>query len=298
MYVYIFSTNTRGTIPAFLHIFFLDFWVCVPGQGPDDNVCDMDQCHFERTYEQECRDKCMQLTGCLGFDWTKQNSPSNHACRLYKNVANPRYDVSGSETYMFCIKASNSGNKILHSITNLITLMFDLPKSKRYFQPHVLVNQNAGIVSSSVWLDNPRIWGPHFAIDGIYSKTNGRLFRSSRQDRPWLQWHLGKTTTLKALRIRNRADCCGRELRDIEIWAGEVKGSSVTDQTKCGKFDGPGEKNQQYDVKCLSPLSANFIVIQKKGLNVILQINELAVNPPAIGKKQNKGIIYIYIYIL
>ena len=165
----------------------------------------------------------------------------------------------------------------------------DSPKCKRYFQPHVLVSRGwhiSEIVASSVWLNNPDVWGEHFAIDGIYSTTNGNLFRSSRQDHPWLQWHFGETTTVKAVRIRNRVDCCGNELRNIEIRVVEDQGNK---QITCGNIQSPGKENQQYDVRCQNPQpQGNFIVIQRNQLNVVLQINELILNPPAPGKKQLK----------
>ena len=168
-----------------------------------------------------------------------------------------------------------------------------LPKCERYFQPHVLVIHSAAITASSVWLDNPEVWGAQFAIDGIYSEKGQFLFRSSRQDYPWLQWHLGSIMLVWRVRIRNRVDCCGDELAQITIRVGVDLGNMPD---ICGRFDGPGEENQQYDIKCQGPTppSGKFIVIQRMEEASILQINELIVDPPAPGKKQTKGIIYKY----
>ena len=97
---------------------------------------------------------------------------------------------------------------------------------------------------------------------------------------------MGKTKEVRAVRIRNRADCCGKELKNIKITTSLVTEPTVTVETDCAVFRGPGETNQQYDVECNPAMKkADIVLIQRVEDNTILQINELSLNPPKIGKK-------------
>ena len=43
----------------------------------------------------------------------------------------------------------------------------------------------------------------------------------------------------------------------------------------CGKFEGPGENDKEYFIKCGTPLFANYITVQINRTSSVLQINEL-----------------------
>ena len=125
--------------------------------------------------------------------------------------------------------------------------------------------------------------GPQLAVDGLVSNEWNGYFHSDRETRPWLQWHLEKRMNVTRLSLVNRADCCGKRLRHVEVRAG-MQGVSpmhrggITDNSLCGKFDGPGRDGKEYMISCSAPILADFVTVQLMYPNAHLQINELRVH--------------------
>ena len=134
------------------------------------------------------------------------------------------------------------------------------------------------VIASSVY---GKEWGAHQAIDGKFSKDGFGYFHSAVEPYPWLMIRLNQGIILSGITIHNRQDCCGDRLKAIEIRAGEElidEGHSglIEENTKCGKFDGPGETGGVHTIICDRPIAARIVTIQiKRSGNQVLNLDEI-----------------------
>ena len=137
-------------------------------------------------------------------------------------------------------------------------------------------------ISSSIYVDDDEKWGPKNAIDGLWSDTEGLLFRSKIEHMPWIQWHLPNTTNMIGIMISNRNRHSDGYLKHVEVRAGTAYVESdftgkmkINDQ--CGTLDGPGKDRRVYTIMCKNEIKADYVSVQILDLNSTLQINELEI---------------------
>ena len=134
------------------------------------------------------------------------------------------------------------------------------------------------VVASSVY---GKEWGAHQAIDGKFSKYGFGYFHSAVEPYPWLMIRLNQGIILSGITIHNRQDCCGDRLKAIEIRAGEElidedHSGPIQENTKCGKFDGPGETGGVHTIICDRPIAARIVTIQiKRPGDQVLNLDEI-----------------------
>ena len=132
--------------------------------------------------------------------------------------------------------------------------------------------------ASSVWEGREA----KFAWKGTDQATSVGIFHSQGEDNPWLRIKLNRKETITSVTIRNRIDCCGERLENLEIRAGTK--NDLTNEI-VGRFKGPGVTGQKHVVQFTKSVVADFLMFQLKGTNVVLQINGIYLNEqPALGK--------------
>lgn len=115
--------------------------------------------------------------------------------------------------------------------------------------------------------------------DGLLSTTSYNVFVSEQENYPWIQWHLPMKERITGVSVAN-SHKYGTRLKKIEVRAGTTglvstfKGQISLNKI-CGTFEGPGESDKEYFVKCDAPIFANYITVQINDTSSILQINEL-----------------------
>ena len=142
--------------------------------------------------------------------------------------------------------------------------------------------------ASSTYKDNDDKWGPHNAIDGLWSDTTTYFFSSKKEHMPWLQWRLHNQTKIAGVVISNRNQMGGENLVDVEIRAGiDSVAADASKRIKinelCGTFKGPGANRRVYTVMCKKEIVANYVTLQIVDTDSILQINELEIIPASKG---------------
>lgn len=64
--------------------------------------------------------------------------------------------------------------------------------------------------ASSVYSDNPSLWGTQYATDGLHSfYRNTQIFVSQLETSPWIMVTLDGPLLISFVRVYNRGDCCG-----------------------------------------------------------------------------------------
>ena len=139
------------------------------------------------------------------------------------------------------------------------------------------------LIASSIYNNNRYRYGPQYASDGVRSRYDRDFFQSRRETNPWIQWHLYEEKVITGVKISTRRDCCGEQLRNVTIRAGnfsvdnDYKGLLPTVNKLCGVFEGPGNDSMIYTINCTSAIMAKYITLQIIGNYSSLQINELDV---------------------
>lgn len=65
--------------------------------------------------------------------------------------------------------------------------------------------------ASSVYSDNPSLWGTQYATDGLHSfYRNTQIFVSQLETSPWIMVTLDGPLLISFVRVYNRGDCCGK----------------------------------------------------------------------------------------
>ena len=101
------------------------------------------------------------------------------------------------------------------------------------------------------------------------------FFHSQGEDNPWLRIKLNRKVIISSVTIRNRLDCCGERLENLEIRAGTK--NDLTNEV-VGTFAGPGATGQKHVVLFTKWVNADVLTFQLKKKNVALQINGIYLN--------------------
>lgn len=65
--------------------------------------------------------------------------------------------------------------------------------------------------ASSVYSNDPSLWGTQYATDGLHSfYKNTFIFESQLETSPWIMVTLDEPLLLSFVRVYNRGDCCGK----------------------------------------------------------------------------------------
>lgn len=65
--------------------------------------------------------------------------------------------------------------------------------------------------ASSVYSNDPSLWGTQYATDGLHSfYKNTFIFESQLETSPWIMVTLDGPLLLSFVRVYNRGDCCGK----------------------------------------------------------------------------------------
>lgn len=65
--------------------------------------------------------------------------------------------------------------------------------------------------ASSVYSNDPSLWGTQYATDGLHSfYKNTHIFESQLETSPWIMVTLDGPLLLSFVRVYNRGDCCGK----------------------------------------------------------------------------------------
>ena len=122
---------------------------------------------------------------------------------------------------------------------------------------------------------------PQFAWKGTDVMGSRGFFSSVTEDNPWLRIQLNRKETITSVSIRNRLDCCGHRLENLEVRAG-TKNDNTNEIV--GTFAGPGVTGAKHVIQFTKPVVADFLTFQLKQ-NGVLQINGIYLNDmPAFGK--------------
>lgn len=91
---------------------------------------------------------------------------------------------------------------------------FALIPSFCYFDSHQREEKRssfATIHSSSVYSNDPSLWGTQYATDGLHSfYKNTFIFESQLETSLWIMVTLDGPLLLSFVRVYNRGDCCGK----------------------------------------------------------------------------------------
>ena len=125
------------------------------------------------------------------------------------------------------------------------------------------------VTASSVFGDTDEFsaqFAPQLAIDGKFSDNDNGFYQSNSQQHPWFKAVFYSTIRLTGVRLYNRQDCCGDQLKNVAIRAGITPiGESagvITQNTYCGHFSGPGVNSSIHDIYCPFPINSNIVTIQ------------------------------------
>ena len=135
---------------------------------------------------------------------------------------------------------------------------------------------SAEVTLSEAWASS--VWEGReakFAWTGTDQATSIGIFHSLEEDNPWLRIRLNRKETITSVTIRNRIDCCGERLENLEIRAGTK--DDLTNEV-VGTFAGPGATGQKHTVQFTKWVYADVLTFQLKKDNIALQINGIYFN--------------------
>ena len=101
-------------------------------------------------------------------------------------------------------------------------------------------------------------------------KGGDNFFESEPEDYPWLRIELNRKAIINGLEIRNRGDCCGDRLENLEVRA---IGDNINEIV--GHFKGPGVTGAIHQIKFTKWVEANFLTFRLNKNNAILQISAI-----------------------
>ena len=87
---------------------------------------------------------------------------------------------------------------------------------------------------------------------------------------------------MTGITIKNRIDCCGDHLRDVEIRAGKLplstnRNGRINVNEICGTLPGPGEDGENYTIECEKEIDAEYVTVQILDDTAILSINDISI---------------------
>ena len=136
-------------------------------------------------------------------------------------------------------------------------------------------------LSSSVYRNQREDWGPSFAVDGLWSSGNYKIFVSNNEDFPWLQWHLSKKSNISGVTVSLFNVDKALSVRKFEVRVGNDRlrpGLSNVGNELCGKFVGGGENDRKvYTIMCERNFFVEYVTLQLVEERVKLAINELEI---------------------
>ncbi|XP_064643968.1 uncharacterized protein LOC135497905 [Lineus longissimus] len=138
---------------------------------------------------------------------------------------------------------------------------------------------------SSTYL-NEKIWGAWKATDGalngvpylMKNETLASCTQTLLEDNPWLMIELPSVyskTIITNIHIYNREDCCGDRLSNFEVRIGNSPNLNWNPVCKYHASSVPGGKYGMINIKCDSPLSGQYISIQRRqrGILTVCEVN-------------------------
>ena len=135
------------------------------------------------------------------------------------------------------------------------------------------------------------MFDPKYAIDGRYwddfpdeEKSEAKIFRSTTEDYPWIEWSLPFLTPVKGVNLN-----FGGSMRDIEIRAGnQTLGprfeGKIDINIICDIFKGPSEVQEDYKLFCGDTILAKYVTIQILDDQANLDINEMKIESGPKGR--------------
>ena len=125
--------------------------------------------------------------------------------------------------------------------------------------------------ASSIWKGREA----KFALMGNDQPGTVGIFHSEGEDNPWLRIKLNRKVIISSVTIRNRLDCCGERLVNLEVRAGTKY--DLTNEV-VGTFAGPGATGQKHLIQFSKWVFADVLTFQLKKKNEALQINGIYLN--------------------
>ena len=123
---------------------------------------------------------------------------------------------------------------------------------------------------------------PKFAWKGNDKKESSGFFHSKQEDNPWLRVKLNRKVGITSVTVRNRLDCCGERLENLEVRAG-TKNDNTNEIV--GTFKGPGKTGAKHVVQFKKPVYADYLTLQLKKKGAYLAVNGITLNEkPALNK--------------
>ena len=71
--------------------------------------------------------------------------------------------------------------------------------------------------SSSVYNNEPSLWGNHYATDGVVPPTGTGIFSTHYEQQPWLMVTLNGLQMITFVRVFNRRDSVGKLFHDYSL---------------------------------------------------------------------------------
>jgi hypothetical protein len=152
-----------------------------------------------------------------------------------------------------------------------------------YFIVGGLINTFFGTiaVASSVFTDYVEKYGPNYAIDGLVSDGDTKIFLSEKEIQPWFQMEFVEAMVLKGVTYTNRKDCCGERFQNVTIRVGDEAaepGGALVTNPECAIFVGPSATGMVEQIMCTEPLVGRYLQVQMRDTsNQWLQINQIEV---------------------
>ena len=135
---------------------------------------------------------------------------------------------------------------------------------------------NFVLSSSSTYEDSAEFFGPELAWDGTKTFFSDGFFKSKVENNPWFRIDYSPSAELYGMIIRNRKDCCGEELRNVEVRAG--MSPDMNTNPVVGTFKGPGVSNSDHYVDFGGKIAMKHLRFQIIGSGATLQINGIFPN--------------------
>ena len=188
------------------------------------------------------------------------------------------------------IKVADRQQKL--PVTIMTTVQWHINRLKRYLSgPEEAIVFRAR--SSSVYRNNPNVWGPKMAINAKISNNDYHYFHSQLEMNPWLEVKFPCPVLISSMTVVNRMNQCRERLRNVEIRAGmspvpegftaHERGNDAYKKLEvnswCGYFAGPGDKftPEGHIIMFDQPTLAQYITLQILEAGY-LQINGLKIN--------------------
>lgn len=129
--------------------------------------------------------------------------------------------------------------------------------------------------ASSVYSNEPSLWGPGYATDGLHSLKRGtEIFASQWETSPWIMVTLDRLLLLSFVRVYNREDGDGDRFHDVAF---EVSTHGTSFEQR-GFFKGPGSNGQVVEILFDYPTVGQYVKIRiTQGTRNLINISEIEV---------------------